>query len=330
MYKIDDISLIYLGIIAFVVILLASYLLLWRRNTMIKYIGQKIVNHFTLMSRTSWWIKSILLAIGVFLLFVAASNPRWGYKEVNAINSKADIFIAFDISHSMMAEDIKPSRLLRAQKWATDLTTALKANRLGLIYFAGESHLQVPLTSDYAAVQFALRGAHPNLAGTQGTNISETITKTQDSFVKGEMTDRVLIIISDGEEHEQEALEIAKKARENQLIIFTVGVGTENGGFVPFNDRGRDSYKKDKEGNPVISRFNRKMLKDLASEGGGSFYMVDQGQSAIDDIKNKIIKYQKESKEKEIFTEKESYFQYFLGAGMLFLLLSWIIPIRNK
>jgi len=272
------------------------------------------------------WIKNALVLLGLLFVLFAASNPQWGTKKEKIKAQSADIFIAFDISQSMMAQDISPSRLERAKRFTEKLIRSLKGDRVGLIYFAGDAYLQMPLTNDYAAAELFVKSANPNLAGTQGTAIDEAIDLAMKAYEEGVKHQRALIIISDGEDHDEDAISMAKEGAEAGLVIYTVGVGTETGAYIPFVNRGRTEFKKDDEGAPVMSKLNIPNLQEIARNGGGEFYLVNQGEDGIKDLKDRLSRLQKREVEQKSFSEYNSYFQWFLGIGFLLLLLEWILP----
>jgi len=273
------------------------------------------------------WIKNGLLIGGLALLFAAAANPQWGTKKEKIKSESADIFIAFDISQSMMAEDVSPSRLDRSKRFASSLIEELKGDRIGLILFAGDAYLQMPLTTDYAAAEIAIKSANPNMAGTQGTSIGNAIQEALDAYEEGVSHQRALVIITDGEDHEPAAQELAEQAAEAGLVIYTVGVGTEEGAYVPFiTTRGAAQYKKDNEGSPVLSKLNVGSLQELARAANGEFYLINQGEAAIKDLADRLDRIQKREIEQRSFSEYNSYFQWFLGLGLILLLVEWILP----
>lgn len=272
------------------------------------------------------WIKNILILLGLLFVLFAASNPQWGTKKEKIKAQSADIFIAFDISQSMMAQDISPSRLERAKRFTEKLIRNLKGDRVGLIYFAGDAYLQMPLTNDYAAAELFVKSANPNLAGTQGTAIDEAIDLAMKAYEEDVKHQRALIIISDGEDHDEDAISMAKEGADAGLVIYTIGVGTETGAYIPFVNRGRTEFKKDQEGAPVMSKLNIPNLQEIARNGGGEFYLVNQGEDGIKDLKDRLSRLQKREVEQKSFSEFNSYFQWFLGIGFLLLLLEWILP----
>ena len=226
----------------------------------------------------------------------------------------------------MMAQDISPSRLERAKRFTEKLIRNLKGDRIGLIYFAGDAYLQMPLSNDYAAAELFVKSANPSLAGTQGTAIDEAIDLGMRAFEDGVRHQRAMIIITDGEDHEMRGVAKAAEGAENGLVIYTIGVGTENGSYIPYLNRGVEEYKKDEEGQPVVSRLNVSSLQEVAKNGGGEFYLVNQGDNAIADIKSKLDRLQKREVEQKSFSEYNSYFQWFLSIGILLLLIEWLMP----
>jgi Ca-activated chloride channel family protein len=326
-FRFEDISfLFWLGIIPCLIGFL-YIIYVWRKKRIAKVGNPELVSR--LMPDSSMkrvWLKHILLLLGFTFVLVGASNPQWGTKKEKVKTQSADIFIAFDISQSMMAQDISPSRLERAKRFTEKLIQNLRGDRVGLIYFAGDAYLQMPLTNDYAAAELFVKSANPNLAGTQGTAIDEAIDLAMRAYEEDVKHQRALIIISDGEDHDESAIAKAKEGADAGLVIYTVGAGTETGAYIPFMNRGRAEYKKDEEGAPVMSRLNIPNLQEIARNGGGEFYLVNQGMDAINDLKDRLSRLQKREVEQKSFSEYNSYFQWFLGIGFLLLLLEWILP----
>lgn len=269
-----------------------------------------------------WWLLAILLLIFALL------NPQLGAKREKAKVENIDIMIALDISNSMNARDVSPSRLERAKKFITDLIQSRKGDQIGLIFFAGSAYLQMPLTSDYAAAEMFAKTANSNMAGTQGTAIGEAIDLAMRS-VK-EVNQRALIIISDGEDHDEDALNLAAKAKDADWTLLTVAVGTEEGGMVPSVVDGQETYKTDEDGNPVRSIVNQKLLEQIADEGNGKFYVLNMDENKIvDDMQVQLEKIQKRAVEIKSYTEFRSFYQYFLFGGII-ILVFWFFYYKNE
>ena len=269
--------------------------------------------------------------VALCLLAVSLANPQWGTKKEKVTRKSVDIFVALDISQSMMAEDISPSRLERAKRFAQGLIETLKGDRIGTIIFAGNAYLQVPLTTDYAAAELFIKSANPGMAPTQGTAIVDAIDLAENSFEEENKNHKALIIISDGENHDEEALQRAREANNNGLLIFTVGVGTAEGSFIPVLIGGRADYKRDRTGNPVRSQLNEDMLKDLADAGDGSYFNLLSGsEEVMSALRNGIDRMEKREFEQRVFNEYESYFQYFLIVAILLIVIEFIFSYKKS
>jgi len=265
-------------------------------------------------------------------LFVGWANPQWGLKKAKAKAKSTDVYIALDISQSMLAEDISPNRLERAKRFTIDLLKKLKSERVGLIFFAGNAYLQVPVTHDMASVELFVKAANTEKAATQGTAIAEAISLTTESLERAEEKTykKALIIITDGENHEQEVIDAAKTAQENGVIVYAVGVGTEAGDYVRVIENGYKQYKKDKNGNPVRTSLNTQLIKDIADAGGGLSFLLSNANSVISGITNDISKLEKKESEVNSFSEYNSYFQYFLFIALIFLVIEYLISQKQS
>ena len=273
--------------------------------------------------------KAGLFIAALLSLILAFANPQWGNKKEKVTAKSSDVFIALDISQSMMAEDISPNRLERAKRLAQNLVRALKGNRIGLIYFAGSAYLQMPLSSDYSAAQLFITSANTGQASTQGTAISEAIQMALRAYEEGKANQRAMIILTDGENHDDEAITAAQDASSKGLNIYTIGVGTSEGAFVPFQTRGGEQYKRDDAGNPVTSALNQDLIQSIADAGKGKSYLVGEGNALITDIQREIDRLEKLEVEQRAFTDYNSYFQYLIAAGLLLLIIRFMIPDRK-
>lgn len=253
--------------------------------------------------------------IASLCLVIGATNPQWGYRAIAVESKSADIYLVMDISNSMLAEDIAPNRLERARRMALDLSTAFKTDRVGLILFAGNAYMQSPLTTDWHAIQLFLNAANPNQAGTQGTAIGEAIrlaSKSSDNTGQG-----ALIILTDGEDHDQDAPDAITEAAENGWATYIIGFGTAQGGTIPVLISGRRDVKRDKNGQPVQTSLNKPLMKELAKKGGGIYYDADEGNVIIADLKQELSGLERSQMEKRSFSEHRSYFQWFLLPALL-------------
>jgi Ca-activated chloride channel homolog len=276
-------------------------------------------------------IKFVLLSLALSLLVVAWANPQWGTKKEKVTRKSADIFIALDISNSMLAQDVRPNRLERAKQFGIRLIDAMRGERIGIIIFAGNAYLQMPLTTDYAAATLFMKSANTEMAPTQGTAIADAIELAERSFAKDNKHHKALVIITDGENHDEEALEKMREANSNGLLAFTVGVGTAEGGQIPIDlGNGRIDFKRDETGNPVLTKINEDMLRQLAVAGAGSYFNLAQGEAVLDDLRVKLEQVEKRELEQRSFSEFESYFAYFIALALVLIIAEFLLSYRTN
>jgi len=272
-----------------------------------------------------------LAGLTVLLLSIAAVNPQWGYKTETVENKTADIYLLLDISNSMLAEDIAPNRLERARRFALDLSSAFKTDRIGLIVFAGNAYMQSPLTSDWHAIELYLNAAHPDQAGTQGTAIGEAIRLANKSKNEEEEAgEGALIIITDGEDHDSDAPLAIQESIAKGWTTYIVGVGTEEGGPIPILIDGNKDLKRDESGQPIRTKLNRPLMIDLARQGNGKYYDLNDIPTIIEDLKSELTKLERSHLEKRSFSEHKSYYQWFLLPALLLILVSVTVNYKHE
>jgi Ca-activated chloride channel family protein len=270
-----------------------------------------------------------ILHIGALLAIVfSLSGPQVGTHLVEVTREGCDLAIAMDVSQSMMAEDIAPSRMLRARHEVTRLLDQIRGDRVALVPFAGVAFVQVPLTLDYGAVVSILNALEPGMIPQPGTSLAEAIKQARRAFQAEGKAQKVLLIISDGEDHEPGALAEAKEAGKAGIKIFTVGMATAAGGPIPVKDeRGRVSgYKKDSGGQTVISRLNEKTLQDIAGAAGGEYYRATSSGGEFKQIYKKIAGLDKEQFESKEYTDWEDRFQWPISAACVLIIIGEFIP----
>ncbi len=281
-------------------------------------------------SRTRSHLRAVMLFLALIFICMAMANPQWSARKEKVQVKASDVIIALDISNSMLAQDIAPSRLERSKRFASDLVQALSGDRIGLVLFAGYAYIQMPLTTDYGAALTFIRGVHPGLATTQGTDIGAAIEMAVRAYPPEDEYLRALVLITDGEDHEARALDNFVIAREAGILPFVVAAGTEEGAFIPVVLQGHEDYKRDEYGNPVRTRINEPFLQELATRGGGFAYNILDGEYVIQDIRNRIEAFEKRMTEQRSFTDFDSYYQYFLFPGVLLLILAWLTGERRS
>jgi len=286
------------------------------------------------IAKKNW--KFALLMGALVSLFIALANPQLGSKIEKVQRKGIDMIIAVDISNSMLAEDIKPNRLSRAKRAISKLVDKLQGDRIGLIVFAGQAYTQLPITTDYSAAKMFLSSVSTDYISTQGTSISNAIELGRSTFkemsedVQAGKRNRAIVIITDGEDQEEGAVDQAKEAAKEGIIIYTIGMGTEKGGPIPLYRGGRmTGYKKDREGHTVITRLNQVELQKIAAAGNGIFVRANNSKVGLNKILEEINQLDKTEIESQTFKAYESHFQIFAFLSILFLSLSLLLSERK-
>lgn len=288
-----------------------------------RFCGSALVPH--LAGANLWKVqrnKAALMIASMALMALALTQPQWGYEWEELRQEGVDIIIAIDVSNSMLAGDIKPSRLERAKRKVSDLLQMLDGDRVGLVAFAGTSYLQCPLTLDYAAAAIFLDSIDTDLIPVQGTAIGHAIRTATRAFSQTERKSKALILITDGEDHEGKAMSAAKEAGEQGIIIFTIGIGQEMGAPMPSLKSGR-GFKKDKSGEVVVSRLNETLLQKISLATGGSYVRSVTGDMDLNKIYRNDIKKRVDTKELKTSRIKlwQGRFQWFILLALICLTL---------
>jgi Ca-activated chloride channel family protein len=263
---------------------------------------------------------------------VALANPQIGTKLEEVTRQGVDIIIAVDVSKSMLAEDITPNRLEKAKHAIGRFLDLLEGDRIGLVAFAGMAHVQCPLTLDYSAAKLFLSVIDPALIPQPGTAIGEAIKSATKAFNAQERKHKVLILITDGEDHEADPLEATKEAGQQGVIIYTVGIGSPQGVPIPeYNQAGSQiGFKKDRQGSVVTTKLDIYTLQKIAFETGGKYYLASSSESELDEIYDEITSLEKKELVSKQFSQYEDRFQIFLAIGFLLLVAEILIPERRK
>jgi Ca-activated chloride channel family protein len=243
--------------------------------------------------------------------------------------SGVETVIALDISNSMLAEDVTPSRLEKSKKLISRLVDTFNNDKVGMIVFAGEAFTQLPITSDYVSAKMFLESINPNLISTQGTDIGAAIRLGMKSFTPKEGVGRAIIVITDGENHEGGALEAAKEAAEKNMQVFILGVGSPDGSPIPV-ERGSNAFRKDKDGNVIVTRLNEQMCQEIAKAGNGMYIRVDNSNSAEKILNEEIGKLAKEDVESQVFTDFDEQFQVLAWLVLILLVVEMLILERKN
>jgi Ca-activated chloride channel family protein len=275
-------------------------------------------------------IKFILFMMALALFIGGIARPQFGSKLKKVKRQGVEIVIALDVSNSMMAEDIKPNRLERAKRAIDRLISKLKDDKIGLIVFAGDAYTQLPITSDYNSAQLFLSAVGPEMVPKQGTAMGAAISMAQRSFSAATESSKAIIIITDGENHEDDAVSAAEEAHKAGIVVHAIGMGFPQGAPIPVATGGQGEYRRDKQGNVVITRLDEITLQKVSAAGGGIYLRANTAQVGLDDLFDEINKMQKTEMEARSFSEYEEQFQYFFAAGLILLLLEIIILERKN
>ena len=281
------------------------------------------------LSRYKW--KFSLAMVAMFSLIIGIANPQIG-SELETVKRKGvEVIIALDVSNSMMAEDINPNRLTRAKRAISKLIDELTGNNIGLIVFAGEAYVQLPVTSDYASAKMFLATINTDIVNAQGTAIGSAIELAEASFTKENDKNKALIIITDGENHEDDAIKLAEEVQKKGIFVNTIGLGSLKGTPIPIVDRlGRKDYRRDNEGKVVMTKLNEDLLVKIAAAGGGEYVHAGNSNFGLNSIISSINGMDKQEFESKVFSDYEDRFQYFIGFAILLLLIEMILLERKN
>ncbi|MCX7726669.1 MAG: VWA domain-containing protein [Chitinispirillaceae bacterium] len=302
-----------------------------RKEAMVRFAASPTINRLIPSFNTNRRIlKWALLCLFFFFLVIALTKPRFGVKMEIVERKGIDIIVALDISQSMLAEDMTPNRLKRAKHEIGKLIDMLRGDRIGIVVFAGESYLQCPLTLDYGAAKMFLDAVSTGWVAKEGTALADAIRRSTEAFKSSGRKNKVLILISDGEDHEGGAIEAAKKAAEEGVIIYTIGVGSESGVPIPIKKSDDNIvYKKDKNGNLVMTKLNPFILEKIAIEGKGAYFHAESDVEMAKIISKIAAMEKKELGKSKIATYEERY-QIPLLFAIIILLIEFFIPERIR
>ena len=313
-------------------ILLYGLTVRWRKKTLQLYgepaVVKKLIPDISVNKR---FAKFILFLIAFAFLIIGIVNPQFGIQLENTKRTGADLMICLDVSNSMKATDLSPNRLGKAKMAINKLIEKLNGDRIGIIIFAGEAYVQLPITTDYAASKLFLESISPDMIPTQGTNIGAAIDLAMESFGKDEGKNKAILIITDGEDNESAGIKAAQRAAEKNVSIFTIGMGSPDGAPIPSYVNGvKEGYKKDKEGNTIVTRLNEQTLREIATAGNGIFVRATNSDAGLNNVLNEIDKLEKKQFESKMYSDYEDQFQAFICVTFLLLLVEVFINERKS
>ena len=275
-------------------------------------------------------IKFIFMTLIMVFGIIMLARPQFGSKIEDVRKQGVEVVIALDISNSMLAQDLQPDRLTRAKQAISRLVDNLENDRVGLIVFAGGAYVQIPVTTDYVSAKMFLSSITPEMAPRQGTSIGEAIELGIRSFTPGDDRSKAMIIITDGEDHEDDPVAAAREAAKAGIVIHVVGIGTERGAPIPIVVNGRRDFLRDIDGNTVITRLNEDILKQIAIEANGSYVSANNSNVGLDEIFREIKKMNQQEFEGAVYTEYNDQFQIFAAIALFLLLIEFIVMDRKN
>jgi Ca-activated chloride channel family protein len=282
------------------------------------------------ISRIRPVIKFLFQIVALSAAVIILARPQFGSKIEEVRKQGVEVIIALDVSNSMLAEDIQPNRLTRAKQAISKLVDNLENDKIGLIVFAGDAYTQIPVTTDYVSAKMFLSTINPDMVPKQGTAIGAAIDLASRSFTPGEGKSKAIIIITDGENHEDDPVSAAEKASKAGIVIHTIGIGSSEGVPVPVGTGTKRDYLKDADGSTVITKLDEEILKKIAISAGGNYIRASNSNIGLDEIFNDIRKMKKEELESTMYTEYNDQFQIFTVIALFFLILDIIIMERKN
>lgn len=320
---------IYLWLLLILPVLAMVRFVVWRqrRNKIRKFGDPELLKQ--LMPDVSKYrptVKFWLMMSAIAILILIIARPQMGTKVSHEKRNGIEAIIALDISNSMMAEDVVPSRLAKSKLLVENMVDHFTNDKVGLVVFAGDAFVQLPITSDYVSAKMFLQNVEPSLIATQGTDIAKAITLSENSFTQQDKVGKAIIVITDGEDHEGGALEAAKDARKKGINVFILGIGDPKGSPIP---DGKGGYMKDNTGQTVMSALNEQMCQQVAEAGSGTYIHVDNTNDAQQKLNDELTKLQSGETNSVIFSEYNEQFQAF-GLILIFLLIFEICVLESR
>ena len=307
--------------------LIQALVLRLRRRRIRKFGDEKLVRELMpSYAKAKVWVRLTLFSVGFFFFVIGLSRPQIGAKLKEHETKGAEIMIALDVSNSMLAEDYSPNRLERAKLAISRLVDKLRDDRIGLIVFAGNSFVQLPITTDYVSAKMFLNSISTESVPVQGTAIGEAINTAMRSFSAQSEKSRAIIVITDGENHEDDPVAAAKQAAEMGVRVFTIGVGSPEGKPIPMDG----GLLKDKDGNIVVTRLDEKVLQEVAQAGNGVYVRAGNSEFGLNPIIDDIRRMEDEKYSSIVFEEYDEQFMYFLAIALFFFVIEMLVGDRRS
>ena len=304
----------------------------WKKRALGGLGDKKVVNlMMPVVSFSRPWLKFILFAAACAFLVIGIADPQIGSKTEEEKKTGADLMILLDVSNSMLSQDMVPNRLENAKQALAQLIDNLHSDRIGIIVFAGEPYVQLPMTTDYSAAKLFLNTINTNMVPTQGTAIGAAIDMGMDNFDFKDGKGKAMIIITDGENHEDDAVVAARHAADKDVMVNVIGMGSENGSPIPMYQDGKEvGFHTDSAGHTVISKLNEDMCREITAAGNGAYVRATNANTGLNIIMNQVSKVQRKTYDNKTFKDFEDRFQFFLGFAFLLLTAEFFISTRKS
>ena len=327
MYQLEETTYLYILILLPIILLVFLYNKYWQKITIKKYFDDATFNFLSPeLSSTKSYIKTSLTLLIVSILVFGLVNPKIGTELKTVKREGVDIVFAIDVSKSMLAEDIAPNRIFKAKRLVSEIFNKLGSDRVGIIAYASTAIPVLPITNDFSSAKMFLESLNTDMLSSQGTSIVEAIELSKGYFDDENQTNRVLCILSDGEDHEYDENQFISTLSDSGIIILSVGLGSTKGAPIPIKENNIvKSYKKDDKGEVVITKLNDELLKKIATQSSGKYIKGDNTSLVVDEIINELKEMDKKEFESKQFVSFKDQFQWFLGAGLLLFLVNSII-----
>ena len=321
---------IYLWLLLIIPILIIMKIMMWYvQRKKLSRIGNPTLLKELMpdVSKFRPWVKFLLLIAALSSLILALARPQFGSKISHEKRNGIEAIIALDISNSMLAQDVQPSRLDKSKLMIENLINSFINDKIGLVVFAGEAYVQLPITSDYVSAKMFLSDITPNLISAQGTDIARAIRVSLSSFTQQKGVGKAIILITDGEDNEGGALEAVKEAKEKGVNVFILGVGDSKGAPIPL---GNGEYLKDNHGKTVMTALNENMCKEIAQAGSGTYIHIDNTSLAQEQLNNELSKLQKGDSDAVVYSEYNEQFQIVALFSFILLLIEVCLLERKN
>lgn len=329
MFRFESSQYLYL-LLLLLVLAAIHYYIIYRKQQQIKKFGDPDLTRQLFIGVSRWRpeVKFWLAMTALASFIIALARPQFGTRLDTRERMGIEAIIALDVSNSMFAEDVKPNRLEKAKMLVSNMVNGMKDDKIGLVVFAGQAFVQLPITSDYVSAKMFLETISPSMISVQGTDIAEAITLSMRSFTQQEDVSRAIFVITDGEDNEGRAVEAAKQAAAQGVRVYVLGIGNPGGAPIPIP--GSNHYIIDEAGNTVISKLSEDMCREIATAGGGSYIYVDNSSSAQKKLSEHLDRLSKAKIESQIYSEYDEQFQGFILIGLLLLIVEVLLLERES